>query len=389
MTHLVLGLQDRRERCHLRLPVEVPEPDVRQPLLHLAEHLDRHRRGAVVPLAQRGQIGLVEGLRAKQRDPDGRRREQLRCALGLDRVQQQVGVWAGEDDARRAEVDIRAEEAVQLGAVIERKRVHLDVVGRHPAVDDAAHVLRDDGAAGELHALRPRLGAARVHQPQRIVIADDHLRWPVVRVLRPSGDVLPTGRRRLSRQVDPAAYAAVHAGRDEAHLGGRMQRVLDDEPGGARVLEDKRDLVGAEHEVDRHHHGAQARERKVEHRVLPAVVRQHAPPAVPVRRRRTDRAQAVRFTASSNSAKLHRTSPETSASFAGCRSAERRSRSAMPCTRACCTALGADRLVIHDASVVRSSPSERRACRDGRREAGGCLAADRCCEPYSAAHFEP
>ena len=103
------------------------------------------------------------------------------------------------------------------------------------------------------------------------------------------------------------------------------------------MLEDERDLLGAEHEVDRHHHGAQAREREVEHRVLPAIVGEHGHALSLVRRRRTDRAHAARFTASSNSAKLHRTSPETSASFAGCRSADRRSRSAMPCTRACRT----------------------------------------------------
>src|SRR5215218_2807882 len=66
--------------------------------------------------------------------------------------------------------------------------------------------------------------------------------------------------------TDPALHRQLDA------FDRRVQRVLHDQPGRARVLEDEADLLGAEHEVDRHHDGAQAGEREVEHGVLPAVV---------------------------------------------------------------------------------------------------------------------
>ena len=137
---------------------------------------------------------------------------------------------------------------------------------------------------------------------------------------------------------------------------GRMQRILHDESGGARVLEDKRDLVGAEHEVDRHHHGPQARKRKVEHRVLPAVVRQQGHPLSLFDRAagqgaRGSGSRPRRTPRSSTGPHLIRAPASPDA-----RSADRRSRSAMPCTRACCTSGDASR----SSSMTRARTGTRR-----------------------------
>ena len=50
-------------------------------------------------------------------------------------AQDRARVGRRQDDAGRAEVDVDAEEAVELRAVVERQRVQLDVVGAHLPVD--------------------------------------------------------------------------------------------------------------------------------------------------------------------------------------------------------------------------------------------------------------
>ena len=56
------------------------------------------------------------------------------------------------------------------------------------------------------------------------------------------------------------------------------QRVLHHHRGGAGVVEDERDLLGVEHEVDRHEHHAELRGGERQHHVLPGVVRQQREP---------------------------------------------------------------------------------------------------------------
>jgi len=56
-------------------------------------------------------------------------------------------------------------------------------------------------------------------------------------------------------------------------LGGGDQIVLDDKAVGPAVAEDERDLLGGQHEVDRHQHHPGASRRERENGVLPAVVR--------------------------------------------------------------------------------------------------------------------
>ncbi len=115
----------------------------------------------------------AERRAAQQPDPHRRRREELRHPLGLDRGEHRLGIGAGQQDVRRPDVDVGPEEAVELGAVVERQRVQLDVARLHPAVDHAGDVLGDERAAREHRALGPRLGPARVHEPQRVVVADE------------------------------------------------------------------------------------------------------------------------------------------------------------------------------------------------------------------------
>ena len=271
VAQLLVGPQDRGERGHLGLAVEVPELHVGQPPSELLEHLDRHRRRAVVALAQRREVAGVEVGVPQQRDPHGRRAEQLRHPLPLDRREQGGGLGRGQDDAGGAEVDVHREEAVELRAVVHRQRVRLDVVGGHLAVDHARHVLADQRPRRQQHALGPRLRAARVHEAQRVVVGHRDLGVvgrarapPVVHVLPAvvvAADPPPQGDRVVDRLLR----------RGE-------QRVVGHHRGSPGVPEDVADLVGVQHEVDRHEHHAELRGGEHQHRERPGVAREQREP---------------------------------------------------------------------------------------------------------------
>ena len=148
------------------------------------------------------------------------------------------------------------QEAVQLRAVVERQRVDLHVVGAHLAVDDAGDVLRDQAAAAS--AWRPwaatrsrwcRSAASGSSSADRRRPAQWSSPCAIQRV-----DRLPAlgRRRRLVGITARTRIARRAAGLRERRLGDRKQRVLDDQPDRAGVLEHVGHLVGAEHEVDRH-----------------------------------------------------------------------------------------------------------------------------------------
>ena len=86
------------------------------------------------------------------------------------------------------------EETVQLGTVVQRHGVDLDVADAHLSVDDAADVLRDQAAAGQRSALRPSLGAAGVEQLQRVVVGERDIGGRGVRVLHPGLQRFPAAR---------------------------------------------------------------------------------------------------------------------------------------------------------------------------------------------------
>ncbi len=279
LAQLVLRFEHGGERRDLGLAVEVPQPHGRQALLHLAQNLDRHDRRAVVALAQRRQVRRVEQRRAQQRNPDRRRREERRDPVPGDERQDDVGPRLAGDDVGRPEIDRRAEEHVELGAMIERQGMQHDVVCRHLALDDAAHVLPDHRLVGEHRALRQRLGAAgvddlRQHRARRP--------RPASRTCRPSGSVRrspirPDGR---SAGVSPGSQNMVATLLPRA----AAARPVSTKSGPtassdcARALQDERDLVGIEHEVDRHQHRADPRERKAHRRERVRVARQDRDP---------------------------------------------------------------------------------------------------------------
>jgi hypothetical protein len=58
--------------------------------------------------------------------------------------------------------------------------VQFDITGLHPAVNDAAYVLRDQRSARQHDPFGTGLGATRVHQPQGIVVADNDFGYAFV-----------------------------------------------------------------------------------------------------------------------------------------------------------------------------------------------------------------
>ena len=77
--------------------------------------------------------------------------------------------------------------------------------------------------------------------------------------------------------ADAAARPSRPAGRPAPSRRSR-QRVLDDDAGRAGVVEDERDLLCGQHEVDRHQHHAEPGGREHDDGELPAVVRQQRQP---------------------------------------------------------------------------------------------------------------
>jgi len=131
LAQLVFRLQHRGERRDLSLAIEIPQPHLRQAALHREQHFDRHDRGAVISFAQTRKIRAIERRRAQHGDPDGRRREERSDAMRGDPRKDQIGGGLADDEVGRAEIDGRAEERVELGAMIERHRVQREIFGLH------------------------------------------------------------------------------------------------------------------------------------------------------------------------------------------------------------------------------------------------------------------
>jgi hypothetical protein len=187
---------------------------------------------------------------------------------------QVVGRRLGRDHVAAADVDRRAEEHIELRAVVERQRVQGVVVFGDLGVDHAAHVLPQHRVVREHGALGRRLGAAGVDDLREVVAAQRDLgqrvgagrefveavhagHW-LARVFRGQPEVLldlGVQRRRRARQLGQPA------------VGGQGAR--------ARVAQDVGHLVGLEHEVDRHHHRAPAGQREAQRGKAVRVARQH------------------------------------------------------------------------------------------------------------------
>jgi hypothetical protein len=151
----------------------------------------------------------------------------------------------------------------------------------HLAFDDAAHVLVEHGVVAQHRALGQRLGAAGVDDLQQVVppmrqlgrfslgLASRSARSKCA-ACRPAGGAVFAGQpeQRSTRCPGPRRHGPARPGRCPPPAASR-----------AGMAQDVGGLVGVEHEVDRHHHRAQARQRKAQRGEAVRVARQDRPPS--------------------------------------------------------------------------------------------------------------
>ncbi len=263
LADLVLGRQHGRRGRDLRLAIDVPEARTGQALLHLLQYRHRHDRSAVVALLQARQVVRLEERRAQQRDPHRGRREQRRDSVAADLRQYRFRCRRGGDDVGGAVVDAGTEEGVELRAVEQRHRVQHGVGGGIPGRRHHAHVLRDHRLVRQHCALGQRLGAAGVEdlgQHAAVQFGFRARRIGARLEQRLEGNHALAGLcGYLARQPDELLDGRSFRGRRarqlrEARIGAQHAR--------PRVTQDVGQLVGIQHEVDRHQHRAGARDRK-------------------------------------------------------------------------------------------------------------------------------
>ena len=221
--------------------------------------------------------------------------------MPLDQRQQVVRRRLGGDDVGAADIDRRAEKGVELRAVIERQGVQGQIVGGNAGVDHAAHVLPDQRVVGEHGALGQRFGAAGVDELRQIAAGELHRRR-LGRIGQKLVEGDHAGRRRgllLRRQPDELAHLGAERGGGARDLG---EAGVGREHFGAGVLEDEGRLLRLEHEIDRHQHGAEPRQREPQRREGVGIARQDGDPRRPCRRRARQGPRPGDRTASSNSA---------------------------------------------------------------------------------------
>ena len=271
---LVVGAEHGGERGDFGLAVQVPQAHVRQAARDFLHHLHRHDRGAVVALGQLAQVGLVEQRRAQQRDPHRGRGEEAGDAVRGHHGQQVVGRGFAGDEVGRADVDCRAEEHVQLRAVVQRKRVECYIFFSDLGVDAATDVLPQHGVVREHGALGRAFSAAGVDDLQQV----GALQRGVGQGVGAGGQVVKArhAAHRLARvfagQPDEVFYFSIHSCRRLPQWG---QTRIGGQSLGAGVAQDVGHLVGLQHEVDRHQDGAQPRQRKAQRGKAVRVARQH------------------------------------------------------------------------------------------------------------------
>ncbi len=97
---------------------------------------------------------------------------------------------------------------------------------------------------------------------------------------QPGRDVLPAAVRAPLRytvlgctRADPPGDVDPTARHTQRPLGDRGQCILGHQPGHLAVVEDERDLLGGQHEVDRDENGADLGQRQINNDELTAIVR--------------------------------------------------------------------------------------------------------------------
>jgi hypothetical protein len=223
-------------------------------------------------------VGSNRGERNSEIQTVGGAKKEL--ILPRDQRQQVVGRRLGGDDAGGAHVDGRAQEHVELRAVIQRQRVQHHVVRRDAGVHGAARVLPQHCVMGQHRALGAGLGAARVDDLGQV-----HARQLGGRHRAIGAGELLEGRHpghRLRRLLRGQPHELLHGGVQrrgaagglgQAGIGGQRLRLR------VRVPQDVSHLFGLEHEVDRHQHRAQAGQRETQCHERVRVAGQHGHPA--------------------------------------------------------------------------------------------------------------
>ena len=158
---VVLGREVGDGRRGLGHPVELGDVAVRQPLEHAPLQLGRDRRGRVLDVPERRQVGGVGAGRVEQHREHGRDEHGVRDPLALDRLQHRGGVEAREQDLLRP--DPRAREQVgDPGDVEHRAHVQPALVGAVAGGGEVVLRVGEQVAVAEHHALGRAGGAAGV-----------------------------------------------------------------------------------------------------------------------------------------------------------------------------------------------------------------------------------
>ena len=210
----------------------------------------------------------------QQADPDrGRRKEHGRLVVGD--IFQDLNHVGGDEDVRPAHPEHGVQEDVALGAVVDGKSVHLDVVLVVLPVDDAAHVLGHEGLVGDDDPLGERLGAARVGHLDGVLDPQDRVGLGGRIGLVPGLEILElVADGRLARALprpDPGLHRG-HLVQDVLHE--IIEGVLDDEELALGVVDAVGDVLAPQQVVDGQVHGARLAAAEPGDHVVDRVVRQ-------------------------------------------------------------------------------------------------------------------
>ena len=160
--------------------------------------------------------------------------------------------------------------------MIERQRMQGEIVRGDLGIDEATDILRDHRVMRQHRALRRGFGAAGVDDLRQIAAARSDIRRRGVRMRRGHRSaIMPAAGSLglLGRQPDEIAHGGVERG-CAARASAARPRV-GGEHGCAGVPQDVGDFLGLQHEIDRHQHRAESRQRKPHRDKGVRVARQH------------------------------------------------------------------------------------------------------------------
>ena len=252
VAQLVFWTEIDRQRVHLRLSKH--QREFAAELGHRVFQLvRRHRRHRVDGEPQRSHVARARLLLLDQRAIHHRQAEDERQALGLDEVEQAVGVETFQDVDRRADRDRRRGEGVQLRGMEQRHQRRHTILRVEARVDRDAERFEIDREVAADHAFRRRGRAAGIEIGNGIAIFDV------------SFGLL--GRRRGDERIEtmhaPSRDFSARRGADDDDVGDRRrvfetglqlldQCALDNRNLHPRMREHVAELLVAPEQIDRH-----------------------------------------------------------------------------------------------------------------------------------------